>query len=224
MLAVRFRPLRQMYVGQSERNQEKAFGAIRALAPVVVIVDESDQAEGSNRDQGGGDSGVAERMRASAFNFWGEPSLRGRVLRIDITNRVDLIDPAMRRSGRTDVKIPILMPDEDARRQIFEVVVRKHKLQSAITDYRSFAARTAGYTGSDIELAVTTAYRFALRAGAPALTEANLGAALDDLIPAARDQAAVDRMTLMALDECRNKRLLPRNHEQIRSDIAARRA
>ena len=58
MLCVRFRPLRQMYVGQSERNQEKAFAAIRALAPVVVIVDESDQAEGGSRDQGAGDSGV----------------------------------------------------------------------------------------------------------------------------------------------------------------------
>jgi AAA+ superfamily predicted ATPase len=223
LLCVRFRPLRQMYVGQSERNQEKAFSAIRALAPVIVMVDESDQAEGGSRDQGSGDSGVTERMRGSAFSFWGDPSLRGKVLRIDITNRVDLIDAAMRRSGRTDIKIPILMPDEDARRQIFEVVVRKHKLPSAITDFRPFAARTPGFTGSDIELAVTTAWRFALRDQAPALADAHLTAALDDLIPAAKDQAAIDRMTLLALDECRNKRLLPRNHEQIRAEIAERR-
>ena len=225
MLCVRFRPLRQMYVGQSERNQEKAFGAIRALAPVVVIVDESDQAEGGSRDQGSGDSGVTERMRGSAFNFWGDTSLRGKVLRIDITNRVDLIDAAMRRSGRTDLKIPILMPDEDARRQIFEVTVRKHKLTSAIKDYAPFARRTAGYTGSDIELAVTTAYRFSLRdpAAGGTLTEAHLTAALDDLLPTARDQGAIDRMTLIALDECRNKRLLPRNADAIRQEIEARR-
>src|SRR6185436_6381272 len=130
MLCVRTKPLRQMYVGQSERNQEKAFSAIRALAPVIVVVDESDQAEGGSRDAGGGDSGVSERMRASAFNFWGDSSLRGRVLRIDI-------------------KIPILMPDADARRQIFEVTVRKHKLQSVIADYKPFAERTPGFTGSD---------------------------------------------------------------------------
>jgi len=222
MLCVRFRPLRQMYVGQSERNQEKAFGAIRALAPVVVIVDESDQAEGGSRDQASGDSGVSERMRASAFNFWGDNSLRGKVLRIDITNRVDLIDAAMRRSGRTDIKIPILMPDEEARRQIFEVVARKHRLAADIKDYAPFARRTAGYTGSDIELALTTAYRFSLRDGAKALTEAHLTAALDDLLPTARDQAAIDRMTLTALDECRNKRLLPRNADAIRQEIDAR--
>ena len=223
MLCVKFRPLRGMYVGQSERNQEKAFAAIRALAPVVVIVDESDQAEGGSRDSGSGDSGVTERMRAGAFNFWADNALRGKVLRIDSTNRVDLIDSAMRRSGRTDVKIPVLMPDEVARRQIFEVLVKKHRLASTIADYAPFAARTDGYTGSDIELAITTAYRFALRDGQKAITEAHLTAALDDLLPTARDQAAIDRMTILALDECRNKRLLPRNHEQIRRDIAARR-
>jgi AAA+ superfamily predicted ATPase len=222
MLCVRTKPLRQMYVGQSERNQEKAFAAIRALAPVIVVVDESDQAEGGSRDAGGGDSGVSERMRASAFNFWGDSALRGRVLRIDITNRVDLIDAAMRRSGRTDVKIPILMPDAEARAQIFAVTVKKHRLQSAITDFKPFAERTPGFTGSDIELAVTTAYRFAAKAGAPAITDAHLAAALDDLIPHARDQKTIDKMTLLALDECRNKRLLPRNHEQIRAEIEAR--
>lgn len=224
MLCVKFRPLRGMYVGQSERNQEKAFAAIRALAPVVVIVDESDQAEGGSRDQGSGDSGVTERLRAGAFNFWADNALRGKVLRIDSTNRVDLIDSAMRRSGRTDIKIPVLMPDETARKQIFEVLVRKHRLATSITDFTPFAARTDGYTGSDIELALTTAYRFALKEGAPAIGPAHLTAALDDLLPTARDQAAIDRMTLMALDECRNKRLLPRNHEQIRREIAGRQA
>ena len=71
---------------------------------------------------------------------------------------------------------------------------------------------------------MTTGWRFALRNGGTALTEAALGAALDDLLPTARDQAAIDRMTLIALDECRNKRLLPRNADAIRREIEARRA
>ena len=222
MLCVRTKPLRGMYVGQSERNQGKAFAAIRALAPVIVVVDESDQAEGGSRDAGGGDSGVAERMRAAAFNFWGDGTLRGRVLRIDITNRIDLIDAAMRRSGRSDVKIPILMPDAKARAQIFAVTLKKHKLTSTITDFEPYGARTAGFTGSDIELALTIAYRFAARENRTVIGAADLTGALDDLLPTVRDQAAIDRMTLLALDECRNKRLLPRNHEEIRKEIAAR--
>jgi ATP-dependent 26S proteasome regulatory subunit len=161
-------------------------------------------------------------MRAGAFNFWGDSSLRGKVLRIDITNRVDLIDAAMRRSGRTDVKIPILMPDADARRQILEVQVRKHKLPSEVKDFTPFAARTDGYTGSDLELVITTAWRFAVREGAKALAEKHVAAALDDLLPQARDQKTIDRMTLLALDECRNRRVLPRNHEAIRKAILER--
>ena len=222
LLCVRFRPLRQMYVGQSERNQERAFAAIRALAPVIVVVDESDQAEGGSRDQGSGDSGVGERMRAAAFNFWGDGTLRGRVLRIDITNRIDLVDSAMRRSGRTDVKIPILMPDAEARAQIFAVTVRKHGLACSITDFLPFAARTDGFTGSDIELVLTTAWRFVLRDGGSSLDGKALSASLDDLLPQARDQRTIDRMTMLALDECRNRRLLPRNHEEIRRGILQR--
>jgi len=49
-------------------------------------------------------------------------------------------------------------------------------------------------------------------------------AALDDFIPESRDQAAIDHMTVLALDECRNRRLLPGNAEAIRREIEARRA
>jgi ATP-dependent 26S proteasome regulatory subunit len=146
------------------------------------------------------------------------------VLRIDITNRIDPIDAAMRRSGRTDLKIPILMPDETARRQIFEVTIRKHRLKASVADFAPFAARTSTFTGSDIELVVTTAYRFSVRDGAPALEERHLTEALDDFLPAARDQETIDRMTLLALDECRNRRLLPAGHERLRAEIEERRA
>ena len=103
-----------------------------------------------------------------------------------------------------------------------EVTLRKHKLRCEVKDFTPYAARTEGYTGSDIELAVTTAWRFAVREGATALADAHLAAALDDLLPTARDQRTIDRMTLLALDECRNKRVLPRNHEEIRRAIVAR--
>ena len=125
------------------------------------MVDESDQQQTSRDSGGGGDSGVTERMRAQSFEFWGDQSLRGKVLRIDLTNRVDLIDSAMRRSGRTDVKIPILMPDLESRAQIFHVLAKKHKLNTDITDFRPYAEKTDGFSGSDLELVLTTAYRFA---------------------------------------------------------------
>jgi transitional endoplasmic reticulum ATPase len=226
LLCVKFKPLREMYVGASERNQERAFSAIRALSPVVVMVDESDQQQTSRDSGGGGDSGVTERMRAQSYEFWGDQSLRGKVLRIDLTNRVDLIDSAMRRSGRTDVKIPILMPDLESRAQIFQVLVKKHKLNTDITGFRPYAEKTDGFSGSDLELVLTTAYRFAsLEAnydGSVVVHNQHMDRALEDFIPTSRDQKAIDRMTLIALNECRSKRLLPPGHEEIRQTILAR--
>lgn len=225
LLCVRFKPIREMYVGSSERNQERAFAAIRALAPVVVMVDESDQQQ-TSRDSSSGDSGVSERLRAQAFEFWGDQSLRGKVLRIDLTNRVDLIDSAMRRSGRADVKIPILMPDTPSRKQIFGVLATKHRLKTDIKDFGPYAEKTEGFSGSDIELLLTTAYRFAsLEAnyeGDVVVRTAHLDRALEDFIPTSRDQSAIDRMTLIALNECRSKRLLPPGYEELRAAIQKR--
>jgi SpoVK/Ycf46/Vps4 family AAA+-type ATPase len=148
------------------------------------------------------------------------------VLRIDLTNRVDLIDSAMRRSGRSDVKIPILMPDAESRGQIFQVLVRKHRLKSEVTDFLRYAERTEGFSGSDIELLLTTAYRFAsLEAnyeGDVIVKQTHLDRALEDFLPTSRDQAAIDRMTLIALNECRSRRLLPPNHEEIRQALQKR--
>jgi SpoVK/Ycf46/Vps4 family AAA+-type ATPase len=226
LLCVKFKPLREMYVGASERNQERAFSAIRALSPVVVMVDESDQQQTSRDGGGGGDSGVTERMRAQSFEFWGDQSLRGKVLRIDLTNRVDLIDSAMRRSGRTDVKIPILMPDLESRKQIFQVLIKKHKLTTDIQDFLPYAEKTEGFSGSDIELLLTTAYRFASLEtnydGSVIVKKQHLDRAMEDFIPTSRDQKAIDRMTLIALNECRSKRLLPPGHEDIRLQITER--
>ena len=63
---------------------------------------------------------------------------------------------------------------------------------------------------------------FVIAHDAKALGEVHLTAALDDLLPTARDQQAIDRMTLIALDECRNKRLLPRNADAIRREVEGR--
>jgi ATP-dependent 26S proteasome regulatory subunit len=225
LLCVKFKPLRDMYVGQSERNQERAFSAIRALSPVVVMVDESDQQQ-SSRNSSSGDSGVTERMRAQAFEFWGDQSLRGKVLRIDLTNRVDLIDSAMRRSGRTDIKIPILMPGTEARRQILEVLAKRYAFKTEVQDFLPYAEKTEGFSGADLQLVLTTAYRFAsLEAnyeGDILIKKEHLDRALEDFIPTSRDREAIDEMTLIALNECRSKRLLPPGHEQIRESILTR--
>jgi hypothetical protein len=104
--------------------------------------------------------------------------------------------------------------------------VKKHDLRTDIQDFSPYAERTDGFSGSDLELVLTTAFRFAsLEAnhdGAVILKKEHMDRALEDFIPASRDQEAIDRMTLIALDECRSKRLLPTGYEQIREAILRR--
>ena len=167
MLCVRFRPLRGMYVGQSERNQEKAFAAIRALAPVVVIVDESDQAEGGNRDSGGG------RLRRGRAHARVVLQLLGRQLpaRPRPAHRQHqprgphrLRHAPLRAHRHQD-------PDPHAGRGLAAADLRGRgqEAQAGLGHHGLHALRAAhpGFTGSDIELALTTAYRFALREGPP---------------------------------------------------------
>ena len=118
------------------------------------------------------------------------------------------------------------MPDLEARTQIFQVLVKKHRLKTDIEDFRPYAEQTDGFSGSDLELVLTTGYRFAsLEAnydGSVVVRKQHLDRAMEDFIPTSRDQKAIDRMTLIALNECRSKRLLPPGHEEIKQNILAR--
>jgi len=104
--------------------------------------------------------------------------------------------------------------------------MKKYRFKTDIQDFAPYAEKTEGFSGSDLELVITTAFRFAsLEAkyeGDVILRKDHMDRALEDFIPTSRDQEAIDRMTLIALDECRSKRLLPPGHEQIRESILRR--
>ena len=87
-----------MWVGSSERNQEYVFRLIEAMAPVIVIVDEADQSEGSRGSRS--DSEVDKRLWAQKTRFMGDQAHRGKIIFIFTSNRLDLIDVAMKRRGR----------------------------------------------------------------------------------------------------------------------------
>ena len=74
---------------------------------------------------------------------------RGRVVVIGATNRIDAIDPALRRGGRFDREIEIGVPDADARFEIFQIHTKGMPLDDD-TDLRKMADRTHGFVGADI--------------------------------------------------------------------------
>jgi len=106
---VKMRNIQDKWVGSSERNLELVINLLKDLHPVVVFIDEIDQAL-VRRDTGqSGDSGVGARMFARILEEMGNTSNRGRILWVAATNRADIIDPALLR--RFDRVIPLLVPD-----------------------------------------------------------------------------------------------------------------
>ncbi len=204
---VKTRNVRSMWVGESEARMEKLVYGLRSLAPVVVMNDEADLAEGG-RDAPRGDSGVSERLMKMWMELLSDPRIRGRIVVIHCTNRPDRIDPALKRSGRSDERILMPMPSEAERAAILRVQFRRHAIPTSIRDFAAFARATDGFSGADLEKIGLSAYRFARARGASEVDSVALREAISDFIPSA-SQAEIDAMTVAGLAECSSRRLLP---------------
>lgn len=151
---------RGMYVGESERNLGRILALIEALHPVLVFIDEIDQALGQ-RSGASGDSGVENRIFGRLLEFMSDEDHRGRILWIGATNFPARIDPAMKRAGRFDLALPFLLPDEASRAEILKVLLRR-KLRGVASvvdrvgpkDLAGLAAATHGCSGAELEAIV----------------------------------------------------------------------
>lgn len=119
---VKMRSIQDKWVGSSERNLELVINLLKDLHPVVVFIDEIDQAM-VRRDTGqSGDSGVGARMFARILEEMSNPANRGRILWVAATNRADIIDDALLR--RFDRVVPLLVPDVSESCRIFATMIQ----------------------------------------------------------------------------------------------------
>src|SRR5262245_19620487 len=120
---------RSKWVGDTERQQMRVLLTIRALGPVIVVVDEADAVFGTR--EADGDSGVSGRVFAAFAAHIGDSSLRGRELWVAMTSRPDLLAIDMKRQGRFGLCVP-LFPAQGAEDvvELFSTIagVRKIKL------------------------------------------------------------------------------------------------
>src|SRR5438034_3526809 len=96
---------RSKWVGDTERQQMRILMTIRALGPVIVVVDEADAVFGTR--EADGDSGVSGRVFAAFAAHIGDSTLRGRELWVAMTSRPDLLSIDMKRQGRFGLCIPL---------------------------------------------------------------------------------------------------------------------
>jgi SpoVK/Ycf46/Vps4 family AAA+-type ATPase len=118
---VKMRNIQDKWVGSSERNLDMVLNLLKDLHPVVVFIDEIDQAM-VRRDTGqSGDSGVGARMFARILEEMSNAANRGRILWVAATNRADIIDAALLR--RFDRVVPLLTPDVHESCRIFATML-----------------------------------------------------------------------------------------------------
>ena len=146
------------YKGESEERLREVFERAEAAAPAIVFFDEIDSIA-AERDDGGD---VETRVVGQLLSLMDGLDARGDVLVIGATNRVDALDPALRRGGRFDREVEIGVPGEAGRRQIFDVHTRRMPLGDDV-DLDRLAARTHGFVGADIESLAQEAAMTALR-------------------------------------------------------------
>ncbi|MFB6140338.1 MAG: AAA family ATPase [Halosimplex sp.] len=181
------------YKGESEERLREAFDRAAANAPAIVFVDEIDAIAGE-RDE---DSDMENRVVAQLLTLLDGLEDRGQVIVIGATNRVDSIDPALRRGGRFDREIEIGVPDEGGRREILDVHTRGMPLGEDV-DLDRVAGRTHGFVGADLHTLTTEAAMHALRRtrDEPRVTREDFEAALRVVDPSAMREYVAESPTV----------------------------
>ena len=141
------------YVGQSERNLERALAAIRGAAPCVVVLDEIETTFPDRATAGpSGDSGVGSRILKRMLEELSNPANRGRIVWVGITNFPQKLDAALSRAGRFDLTIAFLPPTEPERLELIRLYAAKYGATPPDQAEAEEVARAlAGYTNAEIE-------------------------------------------------------------------------
>ena len=172
----------QMFVGVGASRVRDLFKLARENSPCVVFIDEIDAVGRKRGEQfgGGGNEEREQTLNQILTNMDGFEKTDSIVV-LAATNRVDILDSALTRSGRFDRKIQVGLPDLLGRRKILDVHL-KDKLLEENTDLDEIAALTGGFSGADIENMANEAAILALRQNKTILNSTNLVDAFEKIV------------------------------------------
>ncbi len=203
---VKLKNFRSKYVGETEGNLEQLLAVLRAMGPVVVVIDEADAALG-NRESGG-DSGTSGRVFSMIASQMGDTRYRGKLIWMLLTSRPDLLPIDLKRQGRAEVHLPLFNPRDEAEvRYMFKVMGKKNKAEldpALLPD--GIAAKNL--SGADIESIVLIAKRHALLAGHENILGDDVKRAIDEFVPSAQGLEK-EKQELAAVLECTSRSFLP---------------
>ncbi|EOA39688.1 hypothetical protein CARUB_v10008328mg [Capsella rubella] len=174
----------EMFVGVGPSRVRNLFQEARQCAPSIIFIDEID-AIGRARGRGGFSGGNDERestLNQLLVEMDGFGTTAGVVV-LAGTNRPDILDKALLRPGRFDRQITIDKPDIKGRDQIFQIYLKKIKLDHEPSYYsQRLAALTPGFAGADIANVCNEAALIAARHEGATVTMAHFDSAIDRVI------------------------------------------
>ncbi len=153
------------YYGESEEQLREVFETAEENAPAIVFIDELDSIAPKREDVSGD---VERRVVAQLLSLMDGLEERGQITVIGTTNRIDAVDPALRRPGRFDREIEIGVPDRDGREEILRIHTRGMPLDDSV-DLEQYAENTQGFVGADLENLAREGAMHALRRVRPEL-------------------------------------------------------
>ena len=172
----------EMFVGVGASRVRDLFDQAKKAAPCIVFIDEID-AIGRARGRNAGFSGNDERentLNQLLTEMDGFQTNAG-VIVLAATNRADILDKALMRAGRFDRQIEVGLPEIHERKEIFEVHLRKLKLDPDL-DREFLARQTPGFSGADIANVCNEAALIAARNNKKFVTKEDFLAAIDRII------------------------------------------
>jgi len=156
-------------VGQSEARVDEALRTAQAMAPCVLFLDEIDKALGGSHE-GGGDSGVTKRVLGKILTWLQENDAP--IFCVFSANRVEQLPTELIRRGRLDEIFSVSVPNATERREIFNIHLKKRKVDPATVNLDEAIEASEGYVPAELEAAVKDAKITAFNAPDKTLTGA----------------------------------------------------
>lgn len=168
----------EMFVGTGASRVRDMFKNAQKAAPCIIFIDEID-AVGRQRGagMGGGNDEREQTLNQMLVEMDGMNDNSGIVV-IAATNRPDILDPALLRSGRFDRRITVTLPDIKGREEILKVHARNKKIASDVS-LHNLAKRTPGFSGADLANVLNEGAILAVRNKESKITMDDLDEAID---------------------------------------------
>ena len=177
MILVRGPEILSKWIGESEKAVREIFRKAKASSPCVVIFDELD----SLARYKSGEGGVSETVLSQLLTEI-EEGISSRVVVIGITNRPDILDNSLLRTGRLDLILYVSPPDEKGRLEIIKILTRKMPLANDVK-LQEIAVATQNYTGADLAALCREAAVHAMRNKSSKISNHDFSSSLKQVKP-----------------------------------------